>query len=70
MKYFCRNWLLQLGMGGPGFKEQRRVLLGHLSGFAAFRTADKMDAHKAKLASQRKAKREENVSEVTPRDPD
>ena len=37
---------------------------------AAFRTADKMDAHKAKLASQRKAKREENVSEVTPHDPD
>lgn len=70
MKYFCRNWLLQLGMGGPEFKEQRRVLLGHLSGFAAFRTADKMDAHKAKLASQRKAKREENVSEVTPHDPD
>ena len=60
----------QINMGGPEFKEQRRVLLGHLSGFAAFRTADKMDAHKAKLASQRKAKREENVSEVTPHDPD
>ena len=51
MKYFCRSWLIQLGFGGPEHKEDRRVLLGHLHGFAAFRTADKMDAHKAKLAA-------------------
>ena len=38
MKYFCRGFLLQLGLGGPQYKELRSVLLGHLHGFAAFRT--------------------------------
>lgn len=70
MKYFCRNWLLQLGMGGPEHKEARRVLLDHLHGFAAFRTADKMDAHKARLAAKRKANREATAQEVTPREQD
>lgn len=71
MKYFCRSWLIQLGFGGPEHKEDRRVLLGHLHGFAAFRTADKMDAHKAKLAAKRGTRRVENiVPEVTVHDPD
>ena len=54
MKYCCRNWLMQLGMGGEEYKGQRQTLLGHLTGFAAFRTAEKMEAHKAKLAAKRK----------------
>ena len=71
MKYFCRSWLIQLGFGGPEHKEDRRVLLGHLHGFAAFRTADKMDAHKAKLAAKRGTRRlEDIVPEVTVHDPD
>ena len=72
MKYFCRSWLIQLGFGGPEHKEDRRVLLGHLHGFAAFRTAEKMDAHKAKLAAKRGSRRqpEEIVLEVTVHDPD
>ena len=71
MKYFCRSWLIQLGFGGAEHKEERRVLLGHLSGFAAFRTADKMDAHKAKLAAKRGTRRQEDiVPEVTVHDPD
>ena len=71
MKYFCRNWLIQLGMGGPEFKEQRNILLGHLHGYAAFRTSDKMDAHKAKLAAKRKTRRQEEIiPEVTVYDPD
>lgn len=71
MKYFCRSWLIQLGFGGPEHKEDRRVLLGHLHGFAAFRTADKMDAHKAKLAAKRGTRRVEDiVPEVTVHDPD
>lgn len=70
MKYFCRSWLVQLGFGGAEHKETRRVLLGHLHGFAAFRTADKMDAHKAKLAAKRKTRRTEIVPEVTVHDPD
>ena len=45
MKYFCRNWLVQLGLGGAEHKETRKILFGHLTGFAAFRSSDQMDAH-------------------------
>ncbi len=48
MKYFCHSWLTQLRMGGANFKASRQVLLGHLQGYAAFRTAEKMRKHKAK----------------------
>ena len=70
MKYFCRSWLMQLGFGGADRKEDRRILLDHLTGFAAFRTADKMEAHKAKLAAKRKSHRETPVPEVTVHDAD
>ena len=33
MKYFCRGFLLQLGLGGAEYKELRSVLLDHLHGF-------------------------------------
>ena len=65
MKYFCRNWLVQLGMGGPDFKAIRSVLLDHLHGYAAFRTADKMQAHKEKYAALRRDMREMEQAEVT-----
>ena len=66
MKYCCRNWLMQLGMGGEEYKGQRQALLGHLTGFAAFRSADKMEAHKAKLAAKRAEKRKTDpIPEVT-----
>lgn len=58
MKYFCRGFLLQLGLGGAEHKELRSVLLNHLSGYAAFRTTEKMDAHKAKYAELRRQQRE------------
>lgn len=58
MKYFCRGFLLQLGLGGAECKELRSVLLNHLPGYAAFRTAEKMDAHKAKYAELRRQQRE------------
>ena len=58
MKYFCRGFLLQLGLGGAEHKELRSVLLNHLHGYAAFRTTDKMDAHKAKYAELRRQQRE------------
>jgi hypothetical protein len=48
MKYYCHTWLMQLHMGGLDFKATRAALLNHLQGYAAFRTADKMDAHKEK----------------------
>ena len=41
-KYAMRIWLLRLGMNGPEYKEERRILMERLSGHAAFRTeADK-----------------------------
>ena len=58
MKYFCRNWLVQLGLGGPEHKETRQILLGHLTGFAAFRSSDQMNAHKQRYAARRREARE------------
>ena len=60
MKYFCRGFLLQLGMGGAAYKETRSVLLNHLHGYAAFRTTEKMDAHKQKYAELRRQLREQD----------
>ncbi len=48
MKYYCHTWLMQLHMGGIDFKATRASLLNHLQGYAAFRTVEKMDAHKEK----------------------
>ena len=50
MKYFCNSMLTQLGFGGSDFKADRAALLGHLSGYAAFRSSEKMEAHKRKYA--------------------
>lgn len=58
MKYFCRSWLMQLGMGGAEYKATRAALLKHLHGYAAFRTAEKMDAHRARYAELRKVLKE------------
>ena len=57
MKYFCHCWLIQLGMGGPEQKANRRILLGHLPGYAAFRNEEKMKAHIARIAQRRKPKK-------------
>lgn len=59
MKYFCRGFLLQLGLGGSEHKELRSALLDHLHGFAAFRTAAKMDVHRQKYAELRRQFRED-----------
>ena len=63
MKYFCHSWLMQLGMGGPEHKGHRHVLLDHLTGYAAFRSREKMNAHKTRRAEKRREMREaqENV---------
>ena len=39
-KYAMRVWLLRLGMNGPEYKEERRILMQNLSGHCAFRTED------------------------------
>ena len=53
MKYFCNSLLNQLGFGGAAHKALRKALLGHLTGYAAFRSTDKMNAHKARMKEQR-----------------
>jgi len=57
MKYYCNSLLNQLGFGGADFKADRGALLGHLTGYAAFKSADKMEAHKTKFSERRKAAR-------------
>lgn len=39
-KYAMRIWLLRLGMNGPEYKEERRILMQNLSGHCAFRTEE------------------------------
>ena len=52
-KYLAHVWLQRLGYGGPDFKAERKILLGHLKGYAAFSNADKMQAHKERYAVKR-----------------
>ena len=39
-KYAMRIWLLRLGMNGPEYKDERRILMANLSGNCAFRTEE------------------------------
>ena len=59
MKYFARCWLMQLGLGGAEHKDLRGILLNHLHGYAAFRSADQMQKHQEKYAALRRQQREE-----------
>ena len=59
-KYHANAWLNRLGFGGAAYKELRRTLMGHLDGYAAFKSEDRMQAHKNKLAEQRRIRREMN----------
>ena len=58
-KYCGNSFLMRLGFGGPEHKPLRRVLLGHLNGYAAFRSAAGMQAHREKYAQLRRKQREE-----------
>lgn len=53
-KYHANSLLTRLGFGGPEHKELRRVLMGHLSGYAAFRNEAGMRAHREKYAQLRR----------------
>ena len=53
-KYALRIWLIRLGMNGDDYKADRKILMEHLSGHAAFRT----DAEKDKWTARQQAKRE------------
>ena len=58
-KYHANSWLMRMGFGGPDFKETRRILMSHLTGFAAFKSAADMETHKARQAQRRRDQREE-----------
>ena len=58
-KYHANSWLMRMGFGGPDYKETRRILMGHLTGFAAFKSAADMEAHKERQAQRRRERREE-----------
>lgn len=53
-KYAMRVWLVRIGFGGADRKNDRRILLEHLTGHTAFRN----DAEKEKWMERQKAKRE------------
>lgn len=53
-KYRANSLLTRLGFGGPEHKELRRVLMGHLSGYAAFKNEAGMRAHREKYAQLRR----------------
>ena len=58
-KYHANSWLMRMGLRGPQYKETRRILMGHLTGFAAFRRAADMQAHKERVARKRREVRQD-----------
>ena len=61
-KYHANSWLMRMGFRGPQYKETRRILMGHLTGFAAFRSAADMQAHKERMARKRREERQDEQS--------
>lgn len=64
-KYAMRIWLLRLGMNGPEYKEERRILMENLSGHAAFRTEEDKARWQARQNEKRDALRAAKQTEVT-----
>ena len=58
-KYHANSWLMRMGFRGPQYKETRRILMGHLTGFAAFRSAADMQVHKERVARKRREVRQD-----------
>ena len=58
-KYHANSWLMRMGMRGPQYKETRRILMGHLIGFAAFRSVADMQVHKERVARKRREVRQD-----------
>ena len=61
-KYHANSWLMRMGLRGPQHRETRRILMGHLTGFAAFRSAADMQAHKEQMAWKRREVRQNEQS--------
>lgn len=64
-KYAMCIWLLRLGMNGPEYKEERRILMENLSGHAAFRTEEDKVRWQARQNEKRDALRAAKQMEVT-----
>ena len=62
-KYHANSWLMRMGFRGSRYKETRRILMGHLTGFAAFRSVADMQVHKKRVAQRRRAQREARQNE-------
>ena len=60
-KYHANSWLMRMGFGGTDFKETRRILMLHLKGYAAFRSAADMEAHRERQAQRRLEIRKEDA---------
>ena len=52
-KYALRIWLVRLGMNGPEYKEDRKLLMENLSGHCAFRTEENRKRWKARQDDKR-----------------
>ena len=53
-KYHANSLLTRLGFAGREHRELRRMLMGHLSGYAAFKNEAGMQAHREKYAQLRR----------------
>ena len=62
-KYHANSWLMRMGFGGADYKETRRILMGHLTGYATFKSVADMEAHKERQAQRRRDRREEGQHE-------
>ncbi len=56
-KYLAYTWLQRLGYSGADSKAERKILLGHLKGYCAFKSDTKMQAHKKKYTALRRERR-------------
>lgn len=54
-KYSLRVWLVRLGLNGPEYKAERKILMANLSGHAAFRTPADEEKWKARQNAKKLA---------------
>jgi hypothetical protein len=54
-KYSLRVWLVRLGLNGPEYKAERKILMANLSGHAAFRTPADEEKWKARQNAKKVA---------------
>ena len=63
-KYAMRIWLLRLGMNGPEYKDERRILMQNLSGNCAFRNEEEKKRWQQRQNEKRDALRVEKQAEA------